>query len=239
MKYKCSITRQKDIDTVINNLKCLDPNGEMKYNIGVQYPFIEKIMMFLLKKSMTLLGNNKFEGSYENIKLILDISAKIEKLLIENADDLDGLINKLNGIEITKENNIIDPETPIIRKAKRPIDQIDKDTGKIINTYESIEAAGRSLGLTTGTAIGIALREKRVCQGFIWRYSGVSREDQFTSQPVIKICCNNGKKTYFKTISEAADDEQISAPGLRNRILTNLHVNGYHWKFDKSSTHYK
>jgi phage anti-repressor protein len=237
MKYKCSITRQKDFETLINNLKCIDTIGEIKYHIAVQYPFTEKIMMFLLKKSMTLLGNNKFEGSYENIKLILDISARIEKILIENANDLNGLFNYFEGIGLEK-NDLLDPETPIIRKAKRPIDQIDKDTGKIISTYESIEAAGRSIGLTTGTAIGIALREKRVCQGFIWRYSGVSREDQFTNQPVIKICCNNGEKTYFNTIAEAAEDVKISAPGLRSRILTNLHVNGHHWIFNKLSTHY-
>ena len=238
MKYKCSITRQKDFETVVNNLKCIDPIGEIKYQVIVQYPFTEKIMMFLLKKSMTLLGNNKFEGSYENVKLILDISVMIEKILIENATDLCGLFNKLEGIDLEK-NDLLDPETPIIRKSKRPIDQIDKDTGKIINTYESIEAAGRSLGLTTGTAIGIALREKRVCQGFIWRYSGVSREDQFTNQPVIKISCNTGEKTYFNTIADAAEDVKISAPGLRSRIMTNLHVNGHHWIFDKSSTHYK
>jgi len=237
MKYKCSITRQKDLDNLINNLKCLDPKGEMKYNIDVQYPFTEKIMMFLLKKSMTLLGNNKFEGSYEDIKRVLDISYKIEKILIENADDLDGLLNKLQGINIIQEN-VLDPEVPIVKKSKRPIDQIDKDTGEIINTYESIEAAGRSIGLTTGTAVGLALREKRVCQGFIWRYSGISKEDQYTSQPVIKICCNNGEKIYFKTIADAAKDINISAPGLRNRILTNVHLNGHHWVFDKSSSHY-
>jgi uncharacterized coiled-coil protein SlyX len=237
MRYKCSISRQKDLENVINNLKCLDPKGEMKYNIDVQYPFTEKIMMFLLKKSMTLLGNNKFEGSYEDIKRVLDVSSKIEKILIENTDDLDNLLNKLQGINI-KQENIIDPEVPIVRKSKRPIDQIDKDTGEIINTYESIEAAGRSIGLTTGTAIGLALREKRVCQGFIWRYSGVSKEDQYTNQPVIKICCNNGEKIYFKTIADAAKDINISAPGLRNRILTNVHINGHHWVFDKSSSHY-
>jgi hypothetical protein len=237
MRYKCSISRQKDIDHVINNLKCLEPNGDIKYKVSVKFPFIEKIMIFLLKKSMTLIGNNKFEGSYENIKLILDISSKIENILLENADDLEGLYNKLQGIDFKKEN-VLDPEIPITRKSKRPIDQIDKNTGEIINTYESIEAAGRSLGLTTGTAIGIALREKRICQGFIWRYSGISKEDQFTNQPVIKICCSNGEKTLFKTLAHAAGDAKISAPGLRTRILTNLHINGYHWIFDKSSSHY-
>lgn len=52
--------------------------------------------------------------------------------------------------------------------------------------------------LTTGTAVGIALREQRICKGFLWRYSGVSKEQQFSEQPVVKICCKNGEKCHFK-----------------------------------------
>ena len=120
-----------------------------------------------------------------------------------------------------------------MKKAKRSIEQINKDTGEIVNTYESIESAGRSLGLTTGTAVGIALREKRVCQGFLWRYSGFSKEEQFNEQPVVKICCSTGEKTNFKTIADAANDANISAPALRQRILTHVHLMDYHYTFGK------
>ena len=241
MRYKCSITRQKDFELLTNNLKELDKNGEMKYSVKVSYPFSEKIMMFLLKNNMTLLGNNKFEGSYENIKKILDISSKLEQVLIQHSDNLSYIVDLLDGLNQNnkKSEPLLDPETPQIRKSKRSIDQINKDTGEIIKTFESIEAAGRSLGLTTGTAIGIAVREKRVSQGFLWRYTGISKEDQFSDQPVIKICCKNGKKIKFETIADAAEDANISAPGLRNRILTNVHINDHHWVFDKASSHYK
>ena len=132
-----------------------------------------------------------------------------------------------------------DPEVPVVRKSKRSIDQINKDSGEVIKTYESIESAGRALGLTTGTAIGIALRENRVCKGFLWRYSGVSKEEQFAEQPVIKVCCLNGEKTYFKNISDAAKDVKVSPPALRRRILTDVHVNNHHWIFNKDACHYK
>ena len=39
-------------------------------------------------------------------------------------------------------------------------------------------------------------------------------------------------------MAATAKDAGISAPGLRNRILTNVHINGYHWIFNKSATHY-
>jgi hypothetical protein len=238
LRYKCSIVRQKDYETLQTNLKQLDSAGDMKYNVKVSYPFSEKIMCFILKNTLTFLGNNTYEGTFENIKQILDITLKLENVLINNCKDLQQLSNILDENYLQNEIIDIDPGVPQVRKSKRSIDQIHKDTGEVINTYESIEAAGRSLGLTTGTAIGIALREKRKCQGFLWRYSGISKEDQYSEQPVIKVCCCNGEKTYFKTIADAAKDCNISAPGLRTRILTDVHVNKYHWVFDKNATHY-
>ena len=239
LRYKCSIVRQKDFDTLTNNLKNIDSDGEMEYKVKVSYPFSEKIMMFLLKQSLTSLASNTFDGSFENIKKILDITVKLENVLITNGNDLNKISEILDGNHTSNNSSILlDPEVPQIRKSKRSIDQINKDSGEVIATYESIEAAGRSLGLTTGTAIGIALREKKVCKNFLWRYSGISKEEQYSEQPVIKICCSTGEKTCFLTIADAAKDCNISAPGLRSRILTNVHINDHHWKFNKGATHY-
>lgn len=239
MRFVCSITRQKDMDTAFNNLKDLYPNGEIVCKLKCLYPLTEKNMMFILKQNCISLGQNKFETSSESIVKILDVSVKIEELLIDKSKDVDTLLDFLsnNKIIITEEET--DPEVPIVRKSKRSIDQINKDSGEVIKTYESIESAGRALGLTTGTAIGIALRENRVCKGFLWRYSGVSKEEQFAEQPVIKVCCLNGEKTYFKNISDAARDVKVSQPALRRRILTDVHVNNHHWIFNKDACHYK
>ena len=155
-------------------------------------------------------------------------------MIINN--DLDNIIKIINNEKI--EIVLNDPEIPFVKKAKRSIDQIDKDTGKIITTFPSIEAAGRSLGLTTGTAIGVALRNKSICQGFAWRYSGISKEDQMLDQPVIRIKCSTGEKKEYPNIASAAKEAKISPPGLRNRILTDVHSNGYHWIFNKIATHY-
>lgn len=238
MRFICSISRQKDFETLTNNLMTLHPQGTMKYKSIISYPFSEKNMMFLLKQHCITLGSNKFEASFENIKKIIDISCKLEKVLTDNAKDLDKLEQIINGEQnIMSVAEVIDPETPSVKKAKRAIDQINKDTGEVIKTYDSIEAAGRGLGLTTGTAVGIALREKRVCQGYLWRYSGISKEEQFNEQPIIKVCCSTGEKTFFKTIADAARDVKISAPALRQRVLTNVHINDHHWIFNKTTNH--
>jgi hypothetical protein len=238
MRFICSITRQKDYDTILKNLKELYPSGEMVCQLKCSYPLTEKNMMFILKQNCVSLGQNKFETSSENIKKILDVSVKLEELLIEQSKDIDTLFDFLSNNKINSNDNTCDPEVPNVRKSKRPIDKINKDTGEVIATYESIEAAGRSCGLTTGTAIGLSVRENRVCQGFLWRYSGVSKEQQFADQPVIKICCKNGEKCFFKNIADAAKDANVSAPALRRRILTDVHVNNNHWVFDKTASHY-
>ena len=235
MRFICSITRQKDFENIQANLKHLHPTGEMKYKAEVKFPFAEKNMLFLLKQTMTLMGSNKFEGSFENVKLIVDITVALENILTEQATDLPRLLSIIKNEQAATSQSIeyINPEAPQVKKAKRSIDQINKETGEIMKTYESIEAAGRSLGLTTGTAIGIALREKRVCQGFLWRYSGVSKEEQYSAQAVLKVCCSTGQKIAFPTIAAAARDVNISAPALRQRILTHVHLGDHHWVFDK------
>jgi hypothetical protein len=244
LRFVCSIARKKDFDNVHNSMKQLYPTGELKYKELVKYPLSEKNMMFLLKQTMTLLGNNRFEGTFENVKNVIDISVTLEKLFIEKSTDLSSLLSIIKNeptvdAPTTSKTETIDPETPYVKKAKRSIDQINKETGQVINTYESIEAAGRGLGLTTGTAIGIALREKRACKGFLFRYTGVSKEEQYNEQPVIKVCCSTAEKTAFETIADAARDANISAPALRQRIITQVHLNDCHWVFDKKSTHYK
>ena len=239
-RFKCSISRQKDFEQVETTLKQLDANGKTAYQSKVLYPFTEKIMMFLLKQSCTGLGATLFEGSLDTVKQIIDISTKVEEVLMNHGNDLDALQRILNGTVVAEEplsNEFVDPEAPQIKKKKRSIDQVDMTTGAVLQTYESIEAAGRSLGLTTGTAIGIALREKRTCKGFLWKYTGISKEDQYADQPVLRICCSTGKNTRFDTIAAAAKDAAISAPGLRQRILTHVHLNGFHWIFDKSASH--
>lgn len=237
-RYKIKLCKTATVETYEKVYKSSNPNGEIKLHVKLKHPFIEKIIMYLLKRHLTFLNNDTFDGSLKDIKMIFDINIQLENLLINN--DLCNINKVICGVENGQTSNeYTDPEVPFIRKAKRSIDQIDKDTGKILNSYPSIEAAGRSMGLTTGTAIGVALRNKTLCKDFLWRYSGISKEDQMLDQPVIRINCNTGEKKNYQNIASAAKDAKISPPGLRNRILTDLHYNNFHWVFDKSSTHYK
>jgi hypothetical protein len=238
-RYKCSVIRKSGLEQLTDNLKKLNSDGEMEYCIKVSYPFTEKIMTFIMKKSLCFLGNNKFEGLFEDVKKAMDVTIKLENVLINNSQNLENLSNLLDGTSVQSTMTTFeDPEVPLVRKAKRAVDQIDPATNKVVDSFPTIEAAGKALGLTTGTAIGIALRNKTLCKSFLWRYSGISREDQYSEQPVIKVSCSSGEKNYFNTIADAAKDVKISAPALRQRILTKVHIDDYHWIFNKTASHY-
>ena len=52
----------------------------------------------------------------------------------------------------------------------------------------------------------------------------------YNSKLITKIKnCSSSEKTRFSTIAEAAWDSNISAPALRQRIMTNVHINNHHW----------
>lgn len=234
MRYVCSITRQKELETIQKNLTDLYPNGKMIYKNTCTYPLAERNMTFILKQNAVGLGQNKFECAEETVIKCIDAAVKMEEVLIEQSKDVDSLLDFFSNKPANPDKEYIDPETPQVRKAKRAIDQINANTGDVIATYQSIEEAGRSVGLTTGTAIGTALRENRTCRGFIWRYAGFSKEDALMEKPVIKICCKTGERTCFSTIADAAKDCKVSAPALRRRIMTDVHVNNHHWVFESN-----
>ena len=237
-RYKCGISRIAAIDNREQMYKDIDSNGEIKYTHKIYYPVFERVVSFLLRHRLTKLGNDTYEGTLHDIKTIFEIVAKMEsKVIIENLS-LEEILKSFDVPLSLPLENTLDPEVPISRKAKRAIDQIHPETGKLIASYPSIEAAGRMMGLTSGTAIGIALRNKTLCKGFIWRYAGISKDDQYSDQAVIKICCSTGEQTNFANMADAARDARISAPGIRNRILTKVHIDDFHWIFDKTATHY-
>jgi len=235
-RYKIALCKTATIETREKVYKASFPSGKMKLHTQIKHPFIEKVLIYLLKRHLTFLNNDTFDGSEDDIKLVFNIISQLESFLINN--DLHYINNFIRGDSNNERGQSTDPEVPFVRKAKRSIDQIDKNTGVVLHTYPSIEAAGRALELTTGTAIGVALRNKSLCQDFLWRYSGISKEDQMLDQPVIRINCNTGERTNYPNIASAAKAAKISPPGLRNRILTDVHINNYHWVFDKTASHY-
>jgi phage anti-repressor protein len=234
LRYKIGLCKTATLESREKVYKANNDNCEIQGHVKIKHPFLEKTLLYLLKRHLTFLNNDTFDGSLNDIRLIFNIISKLEDILINN--DLENIVKIINNEKIELQYN--DPEVPFIKKAKRSIDQIDKDSGIVLATYPSIESAGRALELTTGTAIGVALRNKSVCKGFLWRYSGISKEDQMADQKVIRIKCDTGEKTHYPNIASAARDAKISPPGLRNRILTDVHCNGYHWNFDKTATHY-
>jgi hypothetical protein len=230
-RYKVGMCRPADLENRTNILKQVDLTGSMKSTIKLKLPHVEKLTYYLLKQHLTFIGQNTFDGSLDTIKLVFTIVSKIEDITNNTLEDTLGLLNnKIVIKEVQIEEN--DQQIPKVRKSTRSIDQINKDTGDIIMTYASMSAAGRILGCS-GECIGISVRNGTLSQGFIWKYSGFSRDEYCKEQAVIKINCNTGERLRFDTMASAAKDANLSTPGIKNRILTDVHVKNFHWIFDK------
>ena len=245
-RYICNITRVPDIINRENIHKGSYVDGSIKYKIIITWPCMDKIMNFLLKQYTLCLGNDIFEGDFDNIKLVLDIVSKLENILIfkgKSLEELDKIFTNIQTNKIERLDNIFgqlenDPESASVNKSRRPVDQIDQYTNKLIASFKTLEDCGRALGCT-GTNVGISLRNNKLCKGYIVRYTGISQEDQYKDQPVVKINCNTGDKIYFANLASAGKDSNITYVALRNRINTNVHVGNYHWIWDIGATHYK
>jgi phage anti-repressor protein len=235
-RFKIGMCRLSELEELERIYKMSDQNGSMKYHVKITNPFFDKIFTFLLKKELLNLGSNLYDGRFEEIKYIMDNVVLIEKLFL-NYDFV-----KLHDILTTHnklDNNITnDPEVPVVRKSRRSVDKINKETGEIIETFNSIVASAKSIGVSD-VAVGIALRNRTLCKGFLFKYSGIAFEDSGKEQPVVKINCSTGERTYYKNMAIAAKDKDASCTyvALRQRILTKLHVNNHHWEFDNAS-HY-
>jgi hypothetical protein len=55
----------------------------------------------------------------------------------------------------------------------------------------------------------------------------------------MRIECSSGTIKKYPNIASAARDAKVSSGALRNRILTDTHINGFHWIFDKEASHYR
>lgn len=229
--FKIGLCRKRDLEQRTIVYKMSDPDGKIAYKVSASLPLSEKVLLFLCKKNATSLRDNTFECGLATIQNILDSTSKLEEVLTSNS--LNQFFDSLNSKDHTNNN----PEYATVQKAKRPVVQLNKDTKEIIATYPSLVAAGKAIGCSD-TAVGVALRNKSLCKGFLFAYSGISVEDQMKDQPIVKINCSTAERTTFDNIASAARDIGISAPALRQRILTNVHRDGFHWVFDKNATHY-
>ena len=239
-RYKIGSSRVSDDTEEI--LKRATPDGEMAYTVKINNPFYKDFLMFLLKKNKVRnIENIVFIGNIEDLKLMA-VTVLMEKLFKD--DNLyairDLLINYNNVMEkMFNTTEELEDNEPAVKKAKRSIDKIDILTDEVLGTYESQRAAAQSLTPPcTSEAIGMALRNKNACRGYFWMYSGFSTSNHGIHQPVIKINCKTGEKTYFDNMQQAGNDVGISYVAMRNRILTNTHVGNHHWGFNESATHY-
>jgi hypothetical protein len=238
-RYICGIYKNTDVYILEKCLLEKFPDGVMEYTVKISEEFAVKRMEYLMKKKLVLVDKSTFKGFNGAVKNVMDICTTLEDVLTKN--DTNTILTNLSNFQDLTLPSDVDSLVPTSSRAPRSVDKIHPITGQVVGTFATFAAAGKSVGVT-GAAISNAVRNPATLTGkgekFKWRYTSISNNDQMTPQKVVKVNCSTGERVHFPNIASAARDVNISSPGLRTRILTKYHTNGFHWIFDEGASHY-
>ena len=159
---------------------------------------------------------------------------------VKNIDDL--TIRELfwyNKLE--PEYNQMEPREPITAFNKRPIYQIDKNTLKILNEYESVSLGSRETNTPPETIVRVCKKKLSSSGGFYWCY----KEDYDNWEPTISRWVKKVKQldketleviNTFSSIKDVEDELKIHATSI-TQCCKNIRksAGGYKWCYDKGS----
>jgi hypothetical protein len=94
-RYRCGVWRYNKLDELAINLKNEFKDGSMVHNVKISNYIMEKFMLFIMKNKLTLVGNNTFDGSCEDIKTIINICSRLENIITKN--DIHTILNNLTN----------------------------------------------------------------------------------------------------------------------------------------------
>mmetsp|Transcript_17504 Transcript_17504/g.43015 ORF Transcript_17504/g.43015 Transcript_17504/m.43015 type:complete len:768 (-) Transcript_17504:777-3080(-) len=125
-------------------------------------------------------------------------------------------------------------------QGQKPIEQLDSKTGEILNTFDSIADAARSIPNGVGSRISLVLvGTYKSSHGYFWRYKGSTAlpRKKKGRQKINQLCLKTGRViATFDTISDAGKAVGITTPGIsycchgRNGAKS---AGGFGWRFHK------
>ncbi|CAJ1960408.1 unnamed protein product [Cylindrotheca closterium] len=125
-------------------------------------------------------------------------------------------------------------------QGQKPIEQLDLQTGQILNTFDSISDAARSIENGVGNRITTACKGRyRSAHGYFWRYKGSTAlpRKKKGRRKIDQLCLKTGRViATFDTITAAGKAVGITTPGISyccNGRNGSTSAAGFGWRFSK------
>lgn len=120
---------------------------------------------------------------------------------------------------------------------KKKVFQFDKETGELINSFDSITEASMVIGCSKACISKSCLNENRTCHGYVWSYSSsIDFElvsDKRTKRVLMVSSLGSGKANQvFNSVAEASRATGLSKSSI-SRVCRGerKQAGGYDWKY--------
>ena len=117
---------------------------------------------------------------------------------------------------------------------KRSVLKIDINTNKIIETFDSVSAAAKAIGVDRATFREGLQKHNNIYKGYKWFINTITETTRnFSSKPVVKLDPDTKEPLeYFESASAAARAVDLAGATLICRACKNgTKAKGFYWKY--------
>lgn len=185
----------------------------------------------------TLGGNGNVRLDYDKIKELWEqglTSKEIANILNTSSCSINIALTNLNITTVEKRER----SKKLIEKAytsyKRPVLKIDINTNKIIETFDSVSAAAKAIGVNRATFREGLQKHNNIYKGYKWFINTITETTRnFSSKSVIKLDPDTKEPLeYFESASAAARAVNLAGATLICRACKNgTKSRGFYWKY--------
>ena len=150
--------------------------------------------------------------------------------LNNNASNLEWVTHKENMIDVRNRGMLDTATARSCNKLTRSIDKLTMD-GEYICTYDSLQEAGKAIGVKSYSHItNVAKGQRASCGGYKWRYTDHTETEKFSQRLVTQLGTDGGILQTFSSIREA---ERVTGfTNLTYQFKTKeqpFQYKGYYW----------
>lgn len=187
--------------------------------------------------NQTMGGNGNIRLDYNKIELLWQqgmTSKEISQILNYSQNTVNSALTNLNITTDEKRQRSHNLITAAYTPYQRAVVKLNPETNEIIETFDSVSAAAKSLGITRASFREGVQKHNNIYKDYKWIINTDTQiEKKFSAKPVIKLDPNTKEPIeVFESASAAARAMNLAGATLICRACkNNTKSRGFYWKY--------